>query len=269
MEKNDENKVMLKVNKLEIVYNHAAMAIQGISAKVSKGDIVVMIGTNGAGKTTLLRAISGFLPSEYAEVTDGKITFEGEDITSKAPHEIVNRGIVLVPEREKIFGTLTALENLKGSILKKEKEIFSIERVYEYFPILKKRSSQVAGYLSGGERQMLAIGSALLCQPRLLLIDELSLGLSALVVFALMKALTKMKNDLGITILLVEQNAAAALKIADYAYVMETGRIVFDGPPQKLLANEDVKEFYLGIKEGKQKSFRDIKQYRRTRRWWG
>jgi branched-chain amino acid transport system ATP-binding protein len=269
MENNSENKVMLKVNKAEVVYNRAVMAIQGISMKVLKGDIVVIIGTNGAGKTTLLRAISGFLPSEYAEVTDGEITFEGENITSKPPHEIAQRGVVLVPEREKIFGTLTTVENLKGSILKKEKEIFSIERVYEYFPILKKRSSQVAGYLSGGERQMLAIGSALLCQPRLLLIDELSLGLSALVVVTLMKALIKMKNDLGITILLVEQNAAAALKIADYAYVMETGRIVFDGTPKKLLAHEDVREFYLGIKEGKGKSYRDIKQYRRTRRWWG
>jgi branched-chain amino acid transport system ATP-binding protein len=269
MENRNEDKVKLKVNKLEVVYNRAAMAIQGISVKVSGAEIVAIIGTNGAGKTTLLRAISGFLPSEYAEVSDGEITFEREDITSKPPHKIAQKGIVLVPEREKIFATLTALENLKGSILKKEKEIFSIERVYEYFPILNKRSSQVAGYLSGGERQMLAIGSALLCQPKLLVIDELSLGLSALVAFTLMRALTKMKNDLGMTILLVEQNAAAALKIADYAYVMETGRIVFDGTPQKLLAHEDVKEFYLGIREGKQKSYRDVKQYRRTRRWWG
>ncbi|RLG20981.1 ABC transporter ATP-binding protein [Candidatus Micrarchaeota archaeon] len=261
--------ILLEVSKLEVIYNRAVMAIQGVSIKVPKGSIVAILGTNGAGKTTLIRAISGFIPSEYAEITDGTVIFEGEDITSKSPHEIVRRGLVLVPEREKIFTTMTTLENIKSSSLAKKEAIFSLETVYEYFPILKERSSQIAGYLSGGERQMLAIGTALLCQPRLLLIDELSLGLSVQVVSSLIEALKRMKKELGLTILLVEQNAEAALKIADYAYIMETGRVVFDGPPEKLLAHEDVREFYLGIKGGKEKSYKDVKQYRRTRRWWG
>jgi len=260
---------MLEVNKLEVVYNQAIMAIQGISVNVPKGNIVGILGTNGAGKTTLLRAISGFLPFEYADITDGRVLFESEEITSRSPHEITQKGIVLVPEREKLFSTLTTYENLKCSSLMKKTQTFSIDMVYEYFPILMSRSSQVAGYLSGGERQMLAIGNALLCQPRLLLIDELSLGLSTLVILNLFEALLRMKNELELTILLVEQNASAALKVSDYAYVMESGRIVFDGTSQKLLAHQDVKEFYLGIKGGKLKSYRDIKQYRRTRRWWG
>src|SRR4030042_4556716 len=201
MERKDQDKIMLKVNKLEVVYNHAVMAIQGISLRASEGDIIAIIGTNGAGKTTLLRAISGFLPSEYAKVTDGEVIFEGEDITSKSPHGIAKKGIVLVPEREKIFITLTSLENLKASTVTKGEKIFSIEKVYEYFPILKERGSQVAGYLSGGERQMLAIGSALFCQPRVLLIDELSLGLSQQIILSLVKALIRMKNELGLTII--------------------------------------------------------------------
>jgi branched-chain amino acid transport system ATP-binding protein len=259
---------MLEVNKLEVVYNQAAMAIQGVSARVPQKNIVGILGTNGAGKTTFLRAISGFLHSEYAEITDGRVLFEGRDITSLPPHKTNRMGIVLVPERDKTFPTLTTLENVRCSFSKSDKP-FSLEMIYGYFPVLQKRSSQIAGYLSGGERQMLAISSALLCQPRLLLIDELSLGLAQIVIRMLVEVLNRMKNEVGLTILLVEQNAGAALGIADYAYIMETGRVVFDGTPQKLMDHADVKEFYLGVKEGEHKGYREVKQYRRTRRWWG
>jgi branched-chain amino acid transport system ATP-binding protein len=260
---------MLEVIKLEVVYNQAVMSIQGISIQVPQGNIVAVLGTNGAGKTTLLRAVSGFLSSEYAQITDGRIFFEDEEITSLPPHRLARKGIVLVPERDKAFPTMTTGENLRCSFSGNRPGPFTLDAVYEYFPMIRKRASQMAGYLSGGERQMLAIGCALLCQPRLLLIDELSLGLARLVVASLVETLLRMKKEEGLTLLLVEQNAAAALKVSDYAYVMETGRVVFDGTPKKLMAHEDVKEFYLGIKDGEKSSYRDVKQYRRTRRWWG
>lgn len=259
---------MLEVNKLEVVYNQALMAIQGISIRVPQGNVVAILGTNGAGKTTLLRAISGFLPSEYAQITDGRILLEDKKITSLPPHKTNRMGIVLVPERDKVFPTMTTLENIKSSFSRRNKT-FSLSMIYEYFPILQKRGSQTAGYLSGGERQMLAISSALFCQPRLLLIDELSLGLAQIVIRMLVEALNRMKKEVGLTILLVEQNAGAALSIADYAYIMESGRVVFDGTPRKLLDHADVKEFYLGVREGEHKGYREVKQYRRTRRWWG
>lgn len=260
---------ILEVSKLEVLYQSAVMAIQGVSIKVPKANIVAILGTNGAGKTTLVRAISGFLSSEYAEISDGEVRFEGEKLNGMNPYEIARRGIALVPEREKVFPTLTTLENLKSFYSPKERSDFSLETVYEYFPILKERSSQVAGYLSGGERQMLAIGQACLCQPKLLVLDEFSLGLAAPIISQLTETIGRMRDESGLTILLVEQNAIAALSIADYAYVMETGKLVFDGPPQKLLEQEDVREFYLGIRSGEAKSYRDVKQYRRTRRWWG
>ena len=264
-------KILLEVSKLEVVYNKASIAIQGVSLKVPEKSIVAILGVNGAGKTTTLRAISGFLGSDNADIKDGLIQFEGRKLNGKLPHEIAREGVILVPERQKIFETLTVKENLlagacrikgKGNI----KE--AIDKVYFYFPVLQKRSNEVAGYLSGGERQMLAIGSALLCTPRLLMPDEFSLGLAPLIADFLSTVLQSLRNDLGLTILLVEQNAMAALKIADYGYIMENGRIVFEGTPQKLMSHEDVQEFYLGIGKVGTKSYRDVKQYSRTRRWW-
>lgn len=264
-----EAKTILKVNKLEVVYFHVSTAIQGISFSVSKGQIFAMIGANGAGKTTTLRAVSGFLGSDNASITDGDIIFQDQRINDYAPHKISKMGIVLVPERNKVFETLTTEENLVIPVSREvgKKEID--KKTYEYFPNLYDRRHHLAGFLSGGERQMLSIGQALLCSPKLLLLDEVSMGLAPLIVSFLFDTLVKMKNDLGLTLLIVEQNAAAALDIAEYAAVMENGRIVFDGTPQKLLAHEDVREFYLGIRDAGEKSYKDVKQYRRSRRWWG
>ncbi len=260
---------MLKLSKLEVVYHHVSTAIQGISFEVKEGNLFAIIGANGAGKTTTLRAISGFLGIDNAKITDGEIKFQGEKIGSLPPHKITRKGIVLVPERNKIFETLSTQENLVifGGRTLSSKE--SVDRIYEYFPPLYERKDSLSGFLSGGERQMLAMGQALLCSPKLLLIDELSMGLAPLVINTLVKSLLQMKKDFGLTILVVEQNAVVALNIADYAAVMESGRIVFDGSPEKLLSHEDVREFYLGIRDDKEKTYRDVKQYRRSRRWWG
>ncbi len=264
-----EKKTLLEVNKLEVVYFREIMAIQGVSLKVPEGSTVAILGVNGAGKSTTLRAISGFLGLDNAEITDGTIEFHGDKLRRNIPpHETAHRGIILVPERDKVFATITVEENLQVP-QPSGKQKFTLAEVYSYFPVLKERRRQVAGYLSGGERQMLAIGEALLCQPELLLVDELSLGLAPAIVTELMGILQRLRSDLGITILLVEQNAAASLKIADYGYVMENGRVVLDGTPEKLMAHEDVREFYLGFDDKGVKNYKDVKQYRRTRRWWG
>ena len=265
---------LLDVRGLEVVYNRAAIAIQGVSFAVSMGQLVALLGTNGAGKTTTLRAISGFLGSDDAEISDGTVEYAGEMLNGKAPHEVVRRGITLVPEREKIFETLTVEENLESCVFAPGNRALTrravLDQVFHYFPILSERRRQVAGYLSGGERQMLAIGNALLCAPQLLLVDELSLGLAPLVARQLLEILQRLRAELGLTILLVEQNAAAALQIADYGYVMEHGRIVYEGTASRLLEHADIREFYLGFgAEGRARSYRDVKQYRRKRRWHG
>ena len=278
-----EVEVLLDVNKLEVVYHRAAIAIQGVSLRVPRGQIVALLGTNGAGKTTTLRAISGFLGADDAQITDGTVTYRGRAVNGRPPYELARRGLVLVPEREKVFETLTVEENLLASARRRasirggslgragaggERSV-GRDLVYQYFPVLVQRRRQIAGYLSGGERQMLAIGGALLCQPTVLLVDELSLGLAPLVVQHLMELLQRLRAELGITILLVEQNVAAALEVADYGYVMENGRVVYDGTPARLLAHEDVQEFYLGMGRGAARSYRDVRQYRRRRRWFG
>lgn len=260
---------MLNVSKLEVVYHHVSTAIQGVSFTVERENIFAIIGANGAGKTTTLRAISGFLGIDNAMITDGTIEFEGERLNGLLPNQITRKGIVLVPERDKIFETLSTHENLVILRRSKRGEKSAVDRIYEYFPTLYNRRKSLAGFLSGGERQMLAMGQALLCSPKLLLIDELSQGLAPLVTRHLIDSLLDMKRDFGLTITMVEQNAAIALSIVDYAVIMENGRIVFDGTPEKLLRHEDVKEFYLGMKDGEERSFRDVKQYRRSRRWWG
>jgi branched-chain amino acid transport system ATP-binding protein len=263
---------LLAVDKLEVVYQRAITAVQGVSLTVERGQIVALLGTNGAGKTTTLRAISGFLGLDDARVTEGTIAFDGAQIANLRPHDVTRRGIALVPEREKVFPNLTVAENLAAPVAHRisaaeQRRLEAI--VLALFPRLGELRGRVAGLLSGGERQMLAIGGALMCAPRLLLIDELSLGLAPVVVEDLARRLAEVRRALGITILLVEQSAAVALAIADHGYVMENGRIVLDGSAERLRAHPDVQEFYLGHATGERKSYRDVKQYRRSRRWYG
>lgn len=261
-----ESANLLEVRQLEVVYHHVATAIQGVSLDVPERSIVALIGTNGAGKTTTLRAISGFLPSEKAEITDGQIKFGGKRIDGDAPDRLARHGIVLVPERDKVFETLSIEENLEFSA----GGVAEAERVYAYFPQLREKAKLLGGYLSGGEKQMLAIGMALCCRPKLLLLDELSLGLAPVIIQALMKRLREICTEAKLTMLLVEQNANAALAIADFAYIMEGGRIVFHGSAEKVREHPDVQEFYLGRADPSHgRSYREIKQYRRKRRWWG
>lgn len=263
---------LLHVEKIEVVYKRAITAVQGITLTVRSNQIVALLGTNGAGKTTTLRAISGFLGIDDARVTEGSITFDGLRLENRPPHEIAGRGVVLVPEREKVFPNLTVAENLAAPVPRAANAAErrrQEEQIFHIFPRLAELRQRVGGLLSGGERQMLAIASALMCRPRLLLIDELSLGLAPVVVDDLTRRLTTIRVELGIAILLVEQSAAVALEIADYAYVLENGRVVLDGDRERLKGHQDVQEFYLGQAGGERRSYRDVKQYRRSRRWYG
>lgn len=257
---------VLQVEKVEVVYKRVITAVQGISLAVAPKQIVALLGTNGAGKTTTLRAISGFLGLDDARVTEGAVTFKGRRIENRLPHQIAALGIALVPEREKVFPNLTVTENLDAPV---GHDRAAQERVYHFFPRLAELRSRTGGLLSGGERQMLGIGAALMCSPSLLLIDELSLGLAPVVVQDLTQRLRAVRDELGVAILLVEQSASVALEIADYAYVMENGRIVLDGDRERLAGHQDVQEFYLGQGGAGRRSYRDVKQYRRSRRWYG
>ena len=259
--------ILLKLEKLEVVYQRVITAVQGVSLEVPKGSIVALLGTNGAGKSTTLRAISGFIGLDDARVTEGAILYRGERIENRPPDRVTALGIVLVPERSKVFENLTVEENLDAAVQRRG-AIVQKDLIYQYFPVLLALRRREAGYLSGGERQMLAIGSALMCAPELLLVDELSLGLAPLVVAELSRSLRVIRDRLGTTLLLVEQNAQVALDIADYGYVMENGRIVLDGTPERLRAHQDVREFYLGGGD-QRRSYREVKQYRRSRRWYG
>jgi branched-chain amino acid transport system ATP-binding protein len=263
---------LLSVEKLEVVYHRAITAVQGINLSVQQGQIVAILGTNGAGKSTTLRAISGFLGIDDARVTEGSVTFKGRRIENRPPNEVTRLGIVLVPERDKVFPNLTVAENLAAPFAptmsnaqRRERE----ELIYQFFPRLADLRARIGGLLSGGERQMLAVASGLVCKPELLLIDELSLGLAPVVVEDLMQRLVHIRKELGITIVLVEQSAAVALDIADYGYVLENGRMVLDGDRERLTSHCDIQEFYLGQSSGDRRSYRDVKQYRRSRRWYG
>lgn len=260
--------VLLEVEKLEVVYHRVATAVQGVSLRVERGQIVALLGNNGAGKTTTLRAISGFIGRDDARVTEGSIRFSGQAITHRPPHEVAALGIALVPEREKVFENLSVAENLEAAVGSGSRRA-RMDLVYSYFPKLAELRSRQAGYLSGGERQMLAIGSALMCEPQLLLVDELSLGLSPIVTQDLTARLTQIRREQGLTVLLVEQSAAVALEIADYGYVLENGRVVLDGDRSRLGSHQDVQEFYLGQVGGSRRSYHDVRQYRRSRRWYG
>jgi branched-chain amino acid transport system ATP-binding protein len=259
--------ILLKVEKLEVTYQRVITAVQGVSLEVSRGALVAVLGTNGAGKTTTLRAVSGFIGLDDAEVTEGAIHYKSERIDRAPPHYTTTRGIVLVPERSKVFENLSVAENLDAAHRPGADRRRLSERAYEFFPRLAELRRREAGLLSGGERQMLAIGTALMCAPELLLVDELSQGLAPLLVEQLMERLQAIRRGLGMTVLLVEQNARMALDVADYGYVMENGRVVLDGTPERLRSHADVAEFYLGT--GTRRSYREVKQYRRSRRWYG
>ncbi len=262
---------LLRVEKLEVVYHRAITAVQGISLTVDAGQIVALLGTNGAGKTTTLRAISGFLGIDDARVTDGRVTYKDRRIDNRPPNETARLGIVLVPERDKVFPNLTVAENLAAPFAPAAGERrLREEFVYHAFPRLADLRQRTAGLLSGGERQMLALASALVCRPELLLVDELSLGLAPAVVEDLMARLVQIRRELDIAVIIVEQNAAIAIEVADYGYVLENGRCVLDGDSARLAAHGDIQEFYLGQSPGgERRSYRTVKQYRRSRRWYG
>ncbi len=262
---------MLRITNLETTYNDIILALKGISLHVPAGRIVALLGANGAGKTTTINTVSGIRKTLDLEIEDGKVEFDGQDIGALQPHEVVSLGISQVPEGRRIFAELTVEENiLIGSYALKERKNLARneEMVFGYFPILKERRRQQAGYLSGGEQQMLAIARALVAEPRLIMLDEPSLGLAPLVVKEIFEIISHINRERGVAILLVEQNANVALSIAHYGYIMETGRIVMEGPSDVLRQNRDIKEFYLGLTDvGTKKSFRDVKHYKRRKRW--
>ncbi len=259
---------LLEVNNVEVVYSDVILVLRGLSLKVPERHIVALLGANGAGKSTMLKAISGLLKTEEGEITRGDILFAGERLNGIDPDRIVRKGIFQVMEGRRIVADMTVHENLRlGAFTRTDGEVQQdIERVYAYFPRLRERTG-LAGYLSGGEQQMLAIGRALMARPKLILMDEPSMGLSPLLVREVFGIIRRLNRELGITVLLVEQNARMALSVASYGYVMEQGKIVLDGTAEELANNEDVKEFYLGGHGAERKSFRNLKSYKRRKRW--
>ena len=259
---------MLTVSNLEVVYDDVILVLRGVSLEVPAGSIVALLGANGAGKTTLLRAVSGLLGIHEGEITKGEIVFDGSRIEQLPPAQIVSAGLKQVMEGRRVFGEFSVEENLRvGAYANPKDTKANIERVFDMFPVLRDRRRQTAGYLSGGEQQMLAMGRALMSDPRCLLLDEPSLGLAPKIVEQIRDLIVTI-NKAGTTVLLVEQNATMALSIATHGYILETGKVVMDKPSQELLADEDVREFYLGLaKEGTARSFRDVKHYKRRKRW--
>ncbi len=262
---------MLRLNNIQVIYSNVILVLKGLSLEVPEGQIVALLGANGAGKTTTLKAISGLLKMEDGRVTDGSIEFLGRRIDGLDSDQICRSGIVQVMEGRKVLLSLTVEENLRiGGYTRRDRDGVQqdMQMVYDYFPRLVDRRHQLAGYLSGGEQQMLVIGRALMAKPKLMLLDEPSLGLAPLLVREIFEIIQKINVEHGTTVLLVEQNAQIALRIAHYGYIMENGRVVLDGPADKLRGNDDVREFYLGLSEaGRRKSLRDIKFYKRRKRW--
>jgi branched-chain amino acid transport system ATP-binding protein len=269
--KTEKAQPILALNNVEVIYDDVILVLKGMSLEVYDGQIVALLGANGAGKSTTLKAISGLLKGEEGEVTDGSISFLGQPIDDIDPEKRVSMGIFQVMEGRRVFDDLNVDENLyAGAHTRKGRAEVKkdMEMVFDYFPRLIERRHTLAGYLSGGEQQMLAIGRALMARPKLMLLDEPSLGLAPLLVKEIFGIIDRINKEEGTTILLVEQNARIALSIADYGYIMENGKIVLDDPVDKLKENEDVKEFYLGLsKVGDKKSYRDVKHYRRRKRW--
>jgi len=262
---------MLEVNNIEVVYMNVIQVLRGVSLGVGDGKIVALLGANGAGKTTTLKAVSGMLRTEEGEVTDGSIDFDGKRIDRYGPEDVAALGISQVMEGRRVLEHLSVEENLYiGAYRRKDRAGVKkdIEMVFDYFPQIKRLRHQMSGYLSGGEQQMLVIGRALMARPKLMLLDEPSLGLAPLLVQEIYEIIERINTEQKMAILLVEQNARAALGIADYGYVMENGRVVLEGPAEKLKDNEDVQEFYMGLSTvGSKKSYREIKHYRRRKRW--
>lgn len=261
---------MLKVTNAQVVYDNVIEAVRDVSFEVRDSQIVALLGSNGAGKSTVLKAISSILYPEDGEVQSGSIEFEGKSLLGLPAEKIVRAGIVQVPEGRQIFDELTVEENLimggytqSQSVARK-----NLEKVYDLFPRVAERKNNISGYLSGGEQQMVVVGRALMSDPKILMLDEPSLGLAPQIIDEIFSIVKKLRDDAGVAILLVEQNARLALEVADYGYIMENGRVVMDDEPDKLLSNEDVKEFYLGFSEGgTRKNMRDVKHYKRRKRW--
>ncbi len=262
---------LLNVNGIEVIYNHVILVLKGVSLQVPEGRIVALLGGNGAGKTTTLRAISNLLAGERGDVTKGSIELRGERIDQLTPAEMVTRGVVQVMEGRHCFAHLTIEENLlTGAYTRKDGKAAvaeTLEKVYTFFPRLKTRRTSQAAYTSGGEQQMCAIGRALMCNPKMVLLDEPSMGLAPQIVEEVFEIVRELNTKEGVTFLLAEQNTNIALRYADYGYILENGRVVMDGEAQALRENEDVKEFYLGMGGDDRKSFRDVKSYKRRKRW--
>ena len=261
---------MLRLNNVEVKYMNVILVLRGVSLEVGEDQIVTLLGANGAGKSTTLKAISGLLKTEEGEVTDGSIEFEGERIDKLPPEDIVKRGITQVLEGRRVLEHLTTEENLRvGAYSTGDGSRFSrnLDMVYHYFPRLKDLRNSTSGYLSGGEQQMLVVGRSLMAQPKVMLLDEPSLGLAPILVKEIFEIIGRIHADEGTAFLVIEQNAMAALSLAEYGYVMENGRMVLDGSSDKLRDNEDIREFYMGLSELGKKSYREVKHYKRRKRW--
>jgi branched-chain amino acid transport system ATP-binding protein len=261
----------LSVNNIEVVYSSVILVLKGVSLSVPKGGIVALLGANGAGKTTTLKAISNLLHAERGEVTKGAIVFNGEQVHRLSPNDLVTRGCIQVMEGRRCFAHLTVEENLlTGAFTRRDGKAAvaaDLELVYSYFPRLKDRRESTAGYTSGGEQQMCAVGRALMSRPKMILLDEPSMGLAPQIVEEIFEIVKNLNGKEGVSFLLAEQNTNMALKYASFGYILENGRVVMDGEAKALRENDDVKEFYLGVAEGKRKSFRDVKHYKRRKRW--
>ena len=264
-------KPVLAVKNIEVIYDHVILVLKGVSLEVLPGGIVALLGANGAGKSTTLKAISNLIKSERGDVTKGSIEFKGERVDKLTPNDLVRRGCIQVMEGRHCFGHLTVEENLlTGSFTRKDGRsaiAADLEMVYGYFPRLKERRSSLAGYISGGEQQMTAIGRALMSKPTTVLLDEPSMGLAPQLVEEIFEIVKRLNGEQGVSVLLAEQNTNMALKYATYGYILENGRVVMDGEAKSLRENEDVREFYLGIGGSDRKSFRDVKSYKRRKRW--
>ena len=268
---NGAAQALLSVNNIEVIYDHVILVLKGVSLEVPKGGIVALLGANGAGKTTTLKSISNLLGAERGDVTKGSILYEGTPVESLDPNDLVRRGVIQVMEGRHCFPHLTVDENLlTGAYTRRDGGAAirdSVEKVYEYFPRLKDRRSALAGYISGGEQQMCAIGRALMSNPSTMLLDEPSMGLAPQLVEEIFEIVKRLNVQEGVSILLAEQNTNMALRYADYGYILENGRVVMDGEAKDLAENEDVREFYLGAAGENRKSFRDVKHYKRRKRW--
>ncbi len=262
---------VLSINNIEVIYNHVILVLKGVSLTVPRGGIVAILGANGAGKTTTLRAVSNLLHGERGEVTKGNIIFDGDEVQSLTPNELVRKGCIQVMEGRHCFGHLTIEENLlTGAYTRKDGSSAvkdHLDLVYQYFPRLKERRKALAGYTSGGEQQMCAIGRALMSKPTMILLDEPSMGLAPQLVEEIFEIVSNLNTKENVSFLLAEQNTNIALKYATYGYILESGRVVMDGDAKELRENEDVKEFYLGVGGEGRKSFKDVKHYRRRKRW--